>query len=120
MPVFTIKMFPKQHDLKILQIQAFYKEETSLKVIFFAVLDHKYQFKRQNTAYYLLPFKSGLILSLKRQKRKLFKLTLLFYCFAGFAITYCGHFELLDLVEYKFFVFYAKTIRVQIMALMLW
>ena len=45
---FTIKRFPKQHDLNILQIQAFYKEETSS---FIAVLDHKNQFKFQNTAF---------------------------------------------------------------------
>ena len=61
---------------------------------------------------YLLPFKSGLILPLKREKRRLFNLPLPIYCSAGFATSYCGHFELLDLVEYKFFVFCAKTIRI--------
>jgi len=44
MTFFYNKKVSKQHDLNILLIQAFYKEETSLKV-----LDYKNQFKFQNT-----------------------------------------------------------------------
>ena len=57
------------------------------------MLDHKNQFKFENTAFLFVAIQIWI-----------------FYCFAGFATSYCRHFELLDLLEV--FVFCAKTIRI--------
>ena len=74
---FTIKRFPKQHDLNILQIQAFYKEETSS---FIAVLDHKNQFKFQNTAFLFVAIQIWINFTSEAGKKETFQLAFLLLC----------------------------------------
>ena len=77
---FTIKRFPKQHDLNILQIQAFYKEETSS---FIAVLDHKNQFKFQNTAFLFVAIQIWINFTSEAGKKKTFQLASSFLLLCG-------------------------------------